>query len=349
MEVFLQKEANIAGAHKIGAAISGPRIAGENFTDMRGFLEKLKAHFVSVSFVLVGFSFPQNYQCCQHCCLKSAFINEMFGAIHFVNLQSNLIITLQNQVLSMLSCKRGRTSGSNITKKIFWSDNFLFSFPKIIAKENPEKPKGGQKRGGGGGKPHGETPHRKQVPTPLTSVRSPPFSISLMKSLRNPKHFPQVTTSETICRGSPNMGSKGPSSRGFVFRYRFFLAPPFSPWSRKPGLPNGCLANCEIGGCKATRQPFANPLPTLCQPFANPSPTLRQPFANPSPTLRQPFASPLPTFSANPSPSPSFRGPQALVKRHKSAASWLALPENVLRRVSARIVPQATRSGKEVL
>ena len=42
--------------------------------------------------------------------------------------------------------------------------------------------------------------------------------------------------------------------------------------------------NCEIGGCKETRQ------------------TPRQPFANPSPTLRQHYANPLPTFSANPSP-----------------------------------------------
>ena len=59
--------------------------------------------------------------------------------------------------------------------------------------------------------------------------------------------------------------------------------------------------------------------PTLRKPFANPVPTLRQPFANLSPTLCQPF---LPTFSANPSPTPSFRGPQALVQRHGLTASW---------------------------
>ena len=41
---------------------------------------------------------------------------------------------------------------------------------------------------------------------------------------------------------------------------------------------NGCLVNCRIGGCKETRQSFANPSPTLCQPFANLSPTLCQPF-----------------------------------------------------------------------
>ena len=37
MEVFLQKERKIPGAHKIGAPISGPRIADKHFTDMLGF------------------------------------------------------------------------------------------------------------------------------------------------------------------------------------------------------------------------------------------------------------------------------------------------------------------------
>ena len=55
--------------------------------------------------------------------------------------------------------------------------------------------------------------------------------------------------------------------------------------------------------------------PTLCQPFANL-------VANPLPTLRQPFANPLPTFSANPSPNPSFCGPQAPVQRHGLTVSW---------------------------
>ena len=45
----------------------------------------------------------------------------------------------------------------------------------------------------------------------------------------------------------------------------------------------------KVGGCKETRQPFANPSPTPCQPFANPSPTPCQPFANLSPTLCRPF------------------------------------------------------------
>ena len=36
--VFLQKERIFPGAHKIGAAISGPRIADTNFTDTRIFL-----------------------------------------------------------------------------------------------------------------------------------------------------------------------------------------------------------------------------------------------------------------------------------------------------------------------
>ena len=35
LEVFLQKDPKIPGAHKIGAAISGPRIAGRKTTDIR--------------------------------------------------------------------------------------------------------------------------------------------------------------------------------------------------------------------------------------------------------------------------------------------------------------------------
>ena len=35
MEVFLQKEPRIPAVHKIGAAISGPRIAGGEMTDIR--------------------------------------------------------------------------------------------------------------------------------------------------------------------------------------------------------------------------------------------------------------------------------------------------------------------------
>ena len=38
MEVFLQKKAFFPGVHKIGAAISSPRIADRNFTDTRIFL-----------------------------------------------------------------------------------------------------------------------------------------------------------------------------------------------------------------------------------------------------------------------------------------------------------------------
>ena len=52
-------------------------------------------------------------------------------------------------------------------------------------------------------------------------------------------------------------------------------------------------------------------LETAFCPFPRNPPTLCQPFANPLPTRRQPFANPLPTFSANPSPTPSVRGPQA--------------------------------------
>ena len=46
----------------------------------------------------------------------------------------------------------------------------------------------------------------------------------------------------------------------------------------KPSLLNGRLKNSKIGGCKEIRQPFANPVPTLCQPFAN---LFCQPLSNP--------------------------------------------------------------------
>ena len=65
--------------------------------------------------------------------------------------------------------------------------------------------KGGKKRRGGGDKAsRGEPPYGKQLPTPLTSVRSapPPYSISLKKSVRNSQSSPQLTTSETAFGGS---------------------------------------------------------------------------------------------------------------------------------------------------
>ena len=50
------------------------------------------------------------------------------------------------------------------------------------------------------------------------------------------------------------------------------------PWSHNPDLLNGRLGNCKIGGCKETRQPFANLSPTLRQPFGNLLAALCQPF-----------------------------------------------------------------------
>ena len=41
MEVSCRKNTEILGAHQIGAAISGPRIADKNFTDTRIFLNLL--------------------------------------------------------------------------------------------------------------------------------------------------------------------------------------------------------------------------------------------------------------------------------------------------------------------
>ena len=46
---FLQKERIFPGAHKIGAAISGPRIADKNFTDTRIQLSKNSGVFLATS------------------------------------------------------------------------------------------------------------------------------------------------------------------------------------------------------------------------------------------------------------------------------------------------------------
>ena len=44
IEVFLQKERIFPGAHQIGAAISGARIADKNLTDTRIFLKQSSYH-----------------------------------------------------------------------------------------------------------------------------------------------------------------------------------------------------------------------------------------------------------------------------------------------------------------
>ena len=78
---------------------------------------------------------------------------------------------------------------------------------------------------------------------------------------------------------------------------------------------NGLTSFKEARGFK---EPGASRIPKLegTRKSTDPSPTLCQPFAN---LFCQPF---LPTFSANPSPSPSFRGLQAPVYRHGLTASW---------------------------
>ena len=45
MEVSCRKSQKISGAHTTGAAISGPRIAGENFTDMRILLKGSRINY----------------------------------------------------------------------------------------------------------------------------------------------------------------------------------------------------------------------------------------------------------------------------------------------------------------
>ena len=80
-------------------------------------------------------------------------------------------------------------------------------------------PKGGGKKAGGGFKTSRGDPPRKAVsdPSPRYVFPPPPYSIPLIKSLKNPQNLPQVATSEAILGGSPNMVCKGPSSRGLCF------------------------------------------------------------------------------------------------------------------------------------
>ena len=51
MGVSSRKNQEMPGAHKIGAAVSGPRIAGEHFTDMRLLRDgKKHIHFFNINF-----------------------------------------------------------------------------------------------------------------------------------------------------------------------------------------------------------------------------------------------------------------------------------------------------------
>ena len=52
MAVFLQKEGIFPGVHKIGAAISGPRIADKNFTDTRIFLKNFREVLGTIPFLV---------------------------------------------------------------------------------------------------------------------------------------------------------------------------------------------------------------------------------------------------------------------------------------------------------
>ena len=85
---------------------------------------------------------------------------------------------------------------------------------------NAKRGGGGQKRGGAA-KLHEETLHKKQFPTPSPQCvlpPPPPPPCSTISLLRNTLNFPQRTSWETACRGSPTLVSNAPSSRGFDFR-----------------------------------------------------------------------------------------------------------------------------------
>ena len=58
MEVFLQKEPKMPGAHKIGAAISGPRITGGDFMDITFFFSDFSLRRLPYFFCVFPLFFP---------------------------------------------------------------------------------------------------------------------------------------------------------------------------------------------------------------------------------------------------------------------------------------------------
>ena len=102
-----------------------------------------------------------------------------------------------------------------------------------------------------------EEKKRKKIPTPSTPtpLRT---SQSFLQSTRGAMAATAKTGHrkllQTCCIASPRAVNAPPNVRG-------------TPWRHKPALLNGRFGNCKIGGCKETRQPFANLSPTLRQPF----------------------------------------------------------------------------------
>ena len=70
-----------------------------------------------------------------------------------------------------------------------WAEPQVQIRPSRKIKNHQRTPKGGGKKEGGGAKPHTEISFRPPSPR---YVLPPPYSISLSKSLRNSRNFPQV-------------------------------------------------------------------------------------------------------------------------------------------------------------
>ena len=95
--VFPAERTHFPGVHKIGAAISGPRIADTNFTDTRIFLTKL-LHYITLLFRInfpdcvifflhyrIGFElFPRS--CNFWCCFEVYHVDI---GLHYIKLFSN--------------------------------------------------------------------------------------------------------------------------------------------------------------------------------------------------------------------------------------------------------------------
>ena len=85
----------------------------------RTVVEKLFPKKVCVDFLAPIPSRPKVLQ-------KILFKNNCFGAISFV--KNYKTISLQSKFLRMFSCEQGQTSGSNITKQMFWWNYFCNNY-----------------------------------------------------------------------------------------------------------------------------------------------------------------------------------------------------------------------------
>ena len=152
----------------------------------------------------------------------------------------------------------------------------LQDFPVVHLRNTTSQrtPKGGEQKSGEGG---GQNPTQNSFQTPppphlatfsLPPLFPPPIPFLLLSTLES-QNFPHVPSSETIFGGSAKMVSKGPSSRGFAFRY---VLPPPPPPLAVPRQEKGIFAG-TLAGCPRDTRAFRNLMCFFLCAFFAPYPT----------------------------------------------------------------------------